>query len=206
MAEPADEAADIISYGAGVARREQFKHMSPYSFHALVQSEQVKEDHVLYQLAKDPENIRKLVEMASKPMKFGATSKVIETVALLVVVPAELEPIEKEYGFQRNLELEKKFCGQAARIMSGRVESKTCTAQSSFMSYFSSKPGYDLHIIAFATCPEFGERYNSGPTQAGALASLVACVIKPDLAISFGTAGGFLDGWDEMPKQRPGVV
>merc|ERR1712062_224207 len=46
-----------------------------------------------------------------------------------------------------------------------------------------------LDIIKVAESKHFGRHY-SGYTQAAALAALVSSIIKPDIVISFGTAGG----------------
>lgn len=181
-----------MAQGRAVAESDiQIGDIPAADMQALVAMHEVKIQRALFEFARDPANIRTLVELGNKTMKFGDTSRVIGKVVLMVVVPAELEPIERKFGFQRNLSLEKAFCGQAARIMSGMVKGNE-----------QAEPGYELHIIASATSPDFPHRYNSGPTQAGAIASLVAQVIKPDLAISFGTSGGFLKGWDLLPGQE----
>merc|ERR1719491_185098 len=101
----------------------------------------------MFDFLRDAANIRRLAELGRTPMRFGDTSKQIRSVALLVVVPAELEPVEQHYNFSRNAQLEKELCGQAAQVMSGTVGSQ--------------EQGFELHIVAFATSSEFGSRYNS---------------------------------------------
>ena len=97
-------------------------------------------------------------------------TKLIQRVVLIVVVDAEIRPIMEKYKFDVNKELTAKFLNLAV-ISSGKVKN------------------LDIDIIKVAECKIF-KRHYSGYTQASALAALVSSIIKPDIVISFGTAGG----------------
>eukprot|EP01062_Namystynia_karyoxenos_P011333 TRINITY_DN14053_c0_g2_i1.p1 TRINITY_DN14053_c0_g2~~TRINITY_DN14053_c0_g2_i1.p1 ORF type:complete len:492 (+),score=151.20 TRINITY_DN14053_c0_g2_i1:104-1579(+) len=94
----------------------------------------------------------------------------IKTVALCIVVEAEVRPILQAYPFEEDEALNKAFMS-LAYVRSADMGS------------------YRLSVIKAAESPIFHRHY-SGYTQAAAMAALVSSVMKPELTISFGTAGG----------------
>jgi len=113
-------------------------------------------------------NIRSLIESETTSPR-----QVIRRVCLIVVVDAEIRPIMEKYKFKLNEELTAKFLN-LGKISSGQVQN------------------LHLDIVKVAESKLF-ERHYSGYTQAAALAALVSTIIRPDIVISFGTAGGITE-------------
>ena len=96
--------------------------------------------------------------------------KKITHVVLLVVVLAEVAPILETLKFQKDDEASEQL-GQLAVCYSGKFES------------------YKLTVAKVAESSFFSRHY-SGGTQVSGITALVAKIIKPNLVVSFGTAGG----------------
>lgn len=106
----------------------------------------------------------------SRMTSISEDSTLIRKLTLIVVVDAEIRPIMDKYKFDINEELTAKFLNLGV-VSSGKVKN------------------LNIDIIKVAESKIF-KRHYSGYTQASALAALVSSIIKPDIVISFGTAGG----------------
>jgi len=90
---------------------------------------------------------------------------------MIIVVEAEVRPVIEEYSLRKNPTLTNELLGMA-------------TAHSGMVGSFR------LDVLQVAESPVY-KRHYSGPTQSGAVAALVAKLLRPDLVINFGTSGGF---------------
>ena len=112
-----------------------------------------------------------LIENIIKEHKFAYDQdKKITHVVLLVVVLAEVAPILENLKFAKDDKASEQLGGLAI-CYSGKFES------------------YNLTVAKVAESSLFNRHY-SGGTQVSGIASLIAKIIKPNLVVSFGTAGG----------------
>jgi len=94
----------------------------------------------------------------------------IRHVVLLVVVLAEVAPILAKMEFDEDLE-SNEMLGGLARCFTGQFAS------------------YKLTVAKVSESDIF-QRHYSGGTQVSGISALIAKLMKPDLVVSFGTAGG----------------
>lgn len=99
-----------------------------------------------------------------------AADKPIKHVVMIVVVEAEIAPILARLDFTTDTAASDDLMG-LAHVRSGMYGS------------------YKLSVLKVAESSIFHRHY-SGATQASAIAALAARLLRPDLVISFGTAGG----------------
>eukprot|EP01084_Bolivina_argentea_P307093 530734_1 len=127
-------------------------------------------DKSVFTLSRRMTAIRGLIADTNHNYETASNDTLIQTLCLIVVVDAELQPIMEQYKFIQNNDLTTKFMNLAI-ISSGKVKNLS------------------IHIVKVAECQIF-KRHYSGYTQSSALASLISVFIKPDIVINFGTAGG----------------
>jgi nucleoside phosphorylase len=101
--------------------------------------------------------------------------KKIEHVAIIVVVAEEIKPVLDNFKPVEDEEMNKEFMN-LAKVW-------TC--------WVGDKDKYKLSILQVGTSSYY-RRHNSGYSQVAAIGGLVAKILKPDILISFGTAGGIV--------------
>jgi len=102
--------------------------------------------------------------------------KKIEHVAIVVVVAEEIKPVLDNYKPIEDEELNKEFMN-LARVW-------TCWVG-------NDNDKYKLSILQVGTSSYY-RRHNSGYSQVAAIGGLLAKILKPDIVVSFGTAGGIV--------------
>jgi len=99
--------------------------------------------------------------------------RLISHVVIQIVVDAEIRPLLDELNFQADADLSQAFLNLAI-VFEGNIGDLR------------------VSILKVAESKEFGRHY-SGYSQSAAIAGLIKKIMEPDLVISFGTCGGFLD-------------